>query len=149
MKYFLDTNIVLIYLRDKKTKEFIDENYRPFDTDNIPILSVVTLGEVESIATRNNWGPKRIDAVENFFKQCVIADINSKDVISKYGEIDAYSQGKLKHKLLNMSARNMDENDRWIASSTIVTNAKLITTDRDFSHLDKSYLDLVLIEMVK
>jgi len=149
MKYLLDTNIVLIYLRDKKTKAYIDENYAPFSTSNIPILSVVTLGEIESIAIRNDWGQKRINAVEQFFQQCIITDINAKDVISKYGEIDAYSQGKLKHKTLGLTARNMGKNDLWIAASAIVTKATLITTDKDFAHLNESYLELALIEMMK
>ncbi len=149
MRYLLDTNIVLIYLRDKKTKEYIDHHYTPFDSLNIPILSVVTLGEIKSLGIRNNWGEKRIAAVDNFFQQCVITDINSKDVISKYGEIDAYSQGKLNSKPLGTTARNMGKNDLWIAASAVVTNSKLLTTDKDFSHLNKSYLDLVLIELIK
>ena len=149
MKYILDTNIVLIYLRDKKTKEFNDERYSPFDISNIPIISVVTLGEIESLGIRNNWGLKRITAIESFFHQCVITDINSKDVIAKYGEIDAYSQGKLPSKPLGMTSRNMGKNDLWIAASAVVTNSKLLTTDKDFSHLNESYLDLILIEMKK
>ena len=149
MKYVLDTSIILVYLRDLKTRVFIDDHYFPFDTTNIPILSVVSLGEIESIAIRNNWGNKRINAVERFYQKCVITDINSKDVIEKYGEIDAYSQGKLKSKPLELTSRNMGKNDLWIASTAVVTNAKLMTTDKDFSHLDKSFLDLILVDLVR
>ena len=149
MKYILDTNIVLIYLRDEKTKSFIDQKFSPFKQGNIPIISVVTLGEIESLALRNNWGSKRISNVEKFLNKCVVADINSKDVVKMYGQIDAYSQGKLTNKPLDDSSRNMGKNDLWIAATASVTNSKLITTDLDFSHLDKSYLDLEIIKLLK
>lgn len=149
MKYLLDTNIVLIYLRGNRTKEFIEREFAPFDTTNIPIVSVVSLGEIESINLRNNWGQKRITAVERFFEKCLVTDINSKDVIRRYGEIDAYSQGKLKSNPLNDSSRNMGKNDLWIAATASIINATLLTTDKDFAHLDSSYLDLNLIELIK
>ncbi len=146
--YILDTSVVLIYLRDKKTKIKIDEKYDPFNTVNIPILSVVTLGEIESLAIRNNWGEKRMKAVQVFFSKCLVTDINSKDVIKKYGEIDAFSQGKLEGKPLGMTARNMGKNDLWIAATASVTNSKLLTTDKDFYHLHESFLDLSIIVLI-
>lgn len=66
-----------------------------------------------------------------------------------YGQIDAYSQGKLENQPLKKSSRNMGKNDLWIAAIASLTNSTLITTDRDFSHLDKSFLDLALIRLVK
>ncbi len=59
----------------------------------------------------------------------MITDINSKDVIAMYGEIDAYSQDKLKFNPLGNTARNMGKNDLWIAATAVVTNSKLLTTD--------------------
>ena len=149
MKYLLDTNIILIYLRDKRTKNFIEREFAPFDVSNIPIVSVVSLGEIESIALRNNWGQKRFAALERFFEKCLITDINSEDVIRRYGEIDAYSQDKLKDKPLNNSSRNMGKNDLWIAATASIVNARLLTTDKDFTHLDTSYLDLSLVTLMR
>ena len=65
----------------------------------------------------------------------------------KYGEIDAFSQGKLTNKKLKMSSRNMGKNDLWIAATASILNAKLITTDKDFDHLDKEYFDLIRVEV--
>ncbi len=149
MKYVLDTNIVLIYLKNNTTKDHIEQVFSPFKSSNIPIVSVVTLGEIESIALRNNWGEKRIGAVLKFLDKCVIADINSKDIIKKYGEIDAFSQGKLKFNPLGNSSRNMGKSDLWIAALASLVDAQLLTTDKDFSHLDKTYLNLNLIELMK
>ena len=50
MKYLLDTNILIIYLRDQQTKTAIENNFHPFDLPNIPLVSVVSIGELESFA---------------------------------------------------------------------------------------------------
>jgi predicted nucleic acid-binding protein len=76
MKYLLDTNILLIYLRDQRTKSFIEENYQPFDLPNIPIIPVVNVGEIKSAALRNNWGMRRFKSLTTFLDELVIADIN-------------------------------------------------------------------------
>lgn len=65
-----------------------------------------------------------------------------REIISKYGEIDAYSQGKLKRKKSPFTSRNMGKNDLWIAATSSVYDLILITTDNDFDHLDKEYIKL-------
>ncbi|MGB1243372.1 MAG: PIN domain-containing protein [Chitinophagales bacterium] len=69
--------------------------------------------------------------------------------MSLYGEIDVYSQGKLKARRLprGLSARNMGKNDLWISSTASVTGATLLTTDKDFQHLDGIYLTLELLNI--
>ena len=149
MKFLLDTNIILVYLKDKSTRDRIDNLYDPLGSNNIPILSIVSLGELESIMLRNNWGKRKVQKLEELLNGFLIADINFKDVIKKYAEIDAFSQGKLKDNPLNLSARNMGKNDLWIAATAAVTDSKLLTTDKDFDHLNGKYLDLVQIQLIK
>lgn len=146
MNYIFDTNILLIYLRDEKRKQFIEKEYAPFAPENKPIISIVTVGEIESLLLRNKWGKRRITAVEKFLKKFLIIDIRHKRLIDLYGKIDAFSSGKLEGIPLNMSARNMGKNDLWIAATAALTNSKLITTDKDFSHLDKVFFDLELLD---
>lgn len=45
-----------------------------------------------------------------------------------------------------MTSRNMGKNDLWIAATASVTNATLITTDKDFYHLNNTYLKLTIIK---
>lgn len=73
--------------------------------------------------------------------------IESFDLIDRYAEIDAYSQGKLADKPLpgGMSSRNMGKNDIWIAATASVTKSVLVTTDTDFEHLNGVYLDYIFI----
>jgi tRNA(fMet)-specific endonuclease VapC len=149
MNYVLDTNILLIYLREERTKSFIEAEYDPMGKNNNPIISIVTVGEIRSIAKRNYWGPKKIRAVEGLMNKLIITDIKYEDVIEKYAEIDAYSQDKIKEKRLGLSARNMGKNDLWIAATTAITNSKLITSDSDFDHLNNQYFELVKIKIIK
>lgn len=149
MKYFLDTNILVIYLRDNQTKHFIDSQFKPFEIPNVPLISVVTVGEIQAFALKNNWGEKRMIKLNQFLQQVLIVDINSADIITKYAEIDAFSQGRLKGKALKGSARNMGKNDIWIAASAAIANATFLTTDNDFNHLKDDFLKLEIIELVK
>jgi tRNA(fMet)-specific endonuclease VapC len=145
MNYLLDTNIVLIYLRDEHTRGIIERDYDPFSPTNNPVISVVTVGEIKSIALRNQWGKRKKELLDDILHDLIIADIRSEDVIDMYAEIDAFSQGKIPGKPLNMTARNMGKNDLWIAATACVTQSRLLTTDKDFDHLADTYIEVIRI----
>lgn len=147
MNFLFDTSAIIIYLKSQFHKELIDKKFAPLSDTNTAILSVVTLGELKSMIIRNKWGSKRVENLEKFLNKFLITDINSKDVIDAYGEIDAFSQNKIDSKPLNMTARNMGKNDLWIAATAHVTDSTILTSDKDFQHLDKTYLSLALIEV--
>ena len=50
---------------------------------------------------------------------------------------------------LRTTARNMGKNDLWIAATTYVTGSKLITSDKDFDHLDGEYFEVLHFERQK
>ncbi len=149
MRFLFDTNAIIIYFKNREIKSNLDESYNPLGSENTAIISIVTLGEIESLALRNKWSEKRIKLMEDFLNKFVIADINSKDVIRKYAEIDTFSQGKLENKKLGMSSRNMGKNDLWIAAIASVTDSTLITSDKDFDHLKDKYLSIINIDVEK
>ncbi|MEL7118171.1 MAG: hypothetical protein AAFO07_01980 [Bacteroidota bacterium] len=73
--------------------------------------------------------------------------INFEEVIYRYAEIDAFSQGKIDQSNSKFSSRNMGKNDIWIAATASVFDLKLVTTDKDFNHLDGKYLELLYISL--
>lgn len=109
----------------------------------------MSLGEIRSIAKQHNWGKRKIVALENIISDFLIADINVETIIERYAEIDAYSQGKLDGKKTIFPSRNMGKNDLWIAATASVFDLELLTTDKDFEHLDKEYLKLNRIDLSK
>ena len=88
-------------------------------------------------------------SLRNTLAYHLIYPIRTRTIIDAYAKIDAYSQGKLASKPLplNMSARNMGKNDIWIAATAHVTQATLLTTDKDFNHLAGYFIDLQYIDM--
>lgn len=147
MKYIIDTNIILMYVRGNEQIFKLFKQLGLSNKDQTAIVSVVSVGEIESIAIRNRWGSKRLKILNNLLSSFYTARINAAPIIKKYAEIDAYSQNKLPNKPLNNSSRNMGKNDLWIAATAAVLKAKLITTDKDFSHLKDEYFDIELVEI--
>lgn len=147
MIYFFDTNIILLYLRESLIVEFIEEKFNPFDTLSESIVSVVTVAELKSIALQNNWGKPKLQKMEDFLSRCIIADIRTEDIINRYAEIDAFSQGRLDGRVSNFTARNMGKNDIWIAATASILDATLLTTDSDFDHLHEEFLKVAKVDL--
>jgi tRNA(fMet)-specific endonuclease VapC len=147
MIYLLDTNIIVAYLRNNLTAEIIDKTYSPLKKEFKPSISVVTLGELKSLALKNNWGNRRIENLEELLEEIIIVDINAEDILQKYAEIDAFSQGRLNSRVSNFTARNMGKNDLWIAATVSVLDAVLLTTDSDFDHLHEEFLSVAKIDL--
>lgn len=149
MNYLLDTNILVIYGRDSKLADQIEKEYQLFNGHHNLAISVISLGELSSLAKQFKYGEKRITRLNKLVEDVFKIDINISEIIEKYGEIDAYSQGKLEDRSLKMSSRNMGKNDLWIAATSAVYDLELITTDKDFDHLGDEYLKLKYIDISK
>lgn len=148
MIYLFDTSILLHFLRSSPLAQKIDQEHDPFNSDNTLLLSVVSEGEIRSISLQLSWGVKRIQKLESDLKEFGIIPVRSKDIISRYAEIDAYSQNKLAGQPLGSTPRNMGKNDLWIAATASVLGAKLLTTDSDFNHLEGKYVDLICVNPI-
>lgn len=142
MNYLFDTNVLLHFLRESPVSKKVEADYSPFHPANVLLLSVVSLGEIRSIALQNDWGKKRILKLENDLKDFAIIPVRARDIIERYAEIDAFSQGKLKGRPLGLSSRNMGKNDLWMAATAAVLHLTLLTTDPDFDHLNQVFLDV-------
>jgi predicted nucleic acid-binding protein len=146
MRYVLDTNIILFYLKDSKTKAFIKEIYNPFGSENEAVISAVTIGEIKSLAIRNGWGEKRVSLVEKIMQDIIVIDVKFNELFDAYAEIEAYCEGKLPSKPVKRSSRILGKNDLWIAATTYITGSKLMTSDKDFLPLDGEYFEVVMID---
>ena len=147
MIFIFDTNIVLLYLRDSLIVEFIETHFKPFDLSSKTVVSVVTVAELKSIALQNKWGKSKLQKLDSFLSRFLIADIKTDDIIRRYAEIDAFSQGRLENKKSIFTARNMGKNDIWIGATASVLEATLLTTDNDFNHLHKEFLTVARIDL--
>ncbi len=143
MAVLLDTNILLAISRDPSTEQAIRTLVNPAHEQEV--ISIVNVGELRSLAGQNGWGAKRMVDLETLLEKMVIISVDSDFLISRYVEIDVYSQGKNPKLMLpgpNKSARNMGKNDLWIAATASLFNLRLVTTDGDFEHLDPHFIRL-------
>lgn len=147
MRYVLDTNIVIAYLRKHPLAQLIDNTYNVLSSQNDTFVSVVTVGELRSLALQNNWGTQRLTLLNDYLNRFLVTDINVETVIQRYAIIDAYSQGRLAANSLFGSARNMSKNDLWISATASVLGATLLTMDRDFDHLHGQYVNVAYITL--
>ncbi len=105
------------------------------------------MGELHSIGLQNGWSARRLAQIELLRRDFIITDINVEEIVAKYAEIDAFSQGKLKGLPLGDSARNMGKNDLWIAATASCFSIDLLNTDNDFNHLSPSFLMVQKIDL--
>ena len=98
MDYLLDSNIILIYSRNDKIARNIETKYQIFSGDNRLGISIVSKGEIEASILKSGLGAVRIERIRALMGRLTEFGINFEEVISRYAEIDAYSQGKIKKK---------------------------------------------------
>jgi tRNA(fMet)-specific endonuclease VapC len=149
MEYLLDTNIVLTYARNTEVTKKLEAKLKLLSGNHRLIISIVSVGELKAFMKKNKWGNKKISQLERLVDKFMVADINVEEIIERYAEIDAFSQGKLENRKSKFTARNMGKNDLWIAATASYLDVELITTDKDFEHLNGEYLIVNQIDLTK
>ncbi len=148
MKAAIDTNILVHLLRNSPVVPRIRQAFKEHNIKDTILLSIVSIGEIQSIALQRNYGKKKHTRIKQLLQEFLVIPIKSLDLVEKYAEIDAYSQGTLANKPLpeGMSARNMGKNDIWIAATAAIANAILFSTDKGLTHLDGQFFPFVYID---
>lgn len=60
MSFLFDTSILLHYIRESQIFHIVENNFAPFRGGHDVFVSVVSIGEIKSIARQSNWGEKKI-----------------------------------------------------------------------------------------
>ncbi len=144
--YVLDTNILVGYIRGAPYAAYVDSHYGPTKSPNLATVSIASAGELYSFALRRNWGESKQKILLALLQSIPITPLRHQSIIQKYAEIDAYNHGQHPQNALPSSARSMSNNDVWIAATASVLNATLLTTDRDFDHLNGLFASVVYID---
>jgi len=147
MDYLLDSNIILIYSRNDKVARDIEAKYKIFSGDNRIGISIISRGEIEASILKAGLGEARQKRIKDLVNRLTEFGIHFEEVIKKYAEIDALSQGKLKSSKNRFTSRNMGKNDLWIAATASFFELTLVTTDKDFHHLRDGYLKVLYIPL--
>jgi tRNA(fMet)-specific endonuclease VapC len=146
--YFLDTSVLVVLVRWNDLGKLINERYELLERAERPLISIVSHGELRSMARRNGWGEKKLAGVEAALTSFVTVDINQKRVIESYVRIDKAAHEFPKGDL------NPGKNDLWIAASACAAEATLIATDTDFVRMGQGlfsveYVDPAIVKAPK
>lgn len=144
-RFVIDTNIVINVTRSLDFQAFLHDEFDFFNPANELILSLVSVAELRSLNGRSSLGERRMLRQLNFFKQISIL-APDKRMLVPYANIDNFSLGKLPNRPSSVSAIKMGKNDLWIAATAVVENAELITTDKDFIHLNGEFLTVHYVD---
>lgn len=128
----LDTNIPLAYVRGNVLYERIEARFSLRTTDPVPIISVVTEGELRALALQFGWGTSKLQDMDDLLGYFTIIPLPFEGIVDAYARIDDYSRRR---------GIPMGKNDAWIAATAHVTGARLLTTDKDFDHLHGVFLE--------
>ena len=150
MIYLLDTNILIYLIRENPIVKAELSNLGIFEPENTVSISIASYGEILSFALQNNWGERKKDNLENLIVNLRPIPIIKRELLDAYAEIDTYSKGKLMQQPLpiGLTARKMGKNDLWIAATTYLSQATLITNDNDFDHLDGVYFPVIKLPTI-
>ena len=127
----LDTGVLVHIIREDRTGIFIRDTYAPLLADPRPLISVVTEGEIRSLAYQWKWGREKREQMRFLLDYFDRAPIERDELLDAYAIIDAHSESV---------GRPMGKNDEWIAATAHVTGRRLLTTDRDFDPLHPAFL---------
>jgi tRNA(fMet)-specific endonuclease VapC len=146
-RYVLDTSTLLHYIRGKTQFENIESDLGLLKNDVIPILSSVTIGEIEAFVQRQNWGEPKLKRMKSLLDKMFIVDINAKDekLMQAYATLWNYSKNALPDNPFGKSI-GIGQNDVWIAATALAANAVLVSTDNDFNHLENSFLTIKIFK---
>ncbi len=129
--YVLDTSILVHAVRRGRVWDRIRARYNLLAVEPRPVMSVVSVGEMRSLAYQRGWGREKRDQLDFLLGYFRRMSIDTPAVIEQYALIDSHSQRR---------GRSLGKNDVWIAATTVDLGGHLLTCDTDFDDLDTRFL---------
>lgn len=149
-RYVIDTNILVGLARGQPWADNVMNSFGAFSPPAKSYISIVSVAEMESLAIQFGWGSTRVAALRKLLSTFPVQGIDLPGVVDVYATIDAAS--KHKHPTITYppgytTSRTMGKNDLWIAATATVLQAELITSDKDFDHLNGWFLPVHRVTM--
>lgn len=125
-------------VRDDATGKRLKRERQLLLTDTVPAYSVITEGEIRSLAYQFNWGQDKLETMRYYLEYFRRIPIDTPGTLEAYAVIDAYSKRQ---------GIDMGKNDIWIAASAYDTGFELLAKDRDFDHLSPLFISRTVVEL--
>lgn len=135
--FILDTNILVHFVRGDRVWQRIRKADSPLLAEPQPIISVITDGELRSLAYQFNWQSDKLSQMNFALGYFQRVSIDHPHSLEAYAVIDSFtlSQGQ-----------PMGKNDLWLAATAPAMGAKLVTTDKDFDVVSPIFIERILVD---
>jgi predicted nucleic acid-binding protein len=127
----LDTGVVVLLCRGGDMGQRLDARYGISSRREVPLLSVISVGELLAFARNASWGGRKEARLHEVLANLVIVDIQREPVLNAYADLSAH---------LKVAGRPIGQNDLWIAACARATGAVLLTLDTDFDVLHPDWI---------
>jgi predicted nucleic acid-binding protein len=119
----VDTNVVSFLLKNDTRAAL----YEPHLLNKTPVISFMTLAELDRWALERNWGKNRIQQMEEHLRNFVVYPFE-RALCRKWAEVSAEAKTK---------GLSIECADAWIAATALLHNIPLITHNRrHFENID-------------
>ena len=149
-RFLLDTNILLGFVREAAWAIKARADYGLGDSETMVFTSVICRGEILALAEKLGWGKDKRRRLDDILETIPTLDINQPAILDAYARIYAWTRGRPAVSPDGAEppqpARPMGQNDMWIAATTHVSNATLLSTDTDFEYLAGIWLAFTLVD---
>jgi len=127
----LDTGIVVLLCRGGEMGERLDARYAISARREVPLLSIISVGELLAFARNASWGGRKEARLHEILANLVIIGIDREPVLNAYADLSVH---------LKAAGRPIGQNDLWIAACARAAGAVLLTTDTDFDVLHPDWV---------
>ncbi len=141
-RFLLDTGVLLGFVRQARWAHAVHVNHDLGSTEAMSFTSVICQGELLALSEKLGGGAKRRSVLEEALGNFPTLGITPL-VLQSYALIDAWTHGRpvTGFPPPPTPAVSMKQNDIWIAASACVSQATLLSTDKDFEHLHDIWVD--------
>lgn len=148
-RFLLDTSMLLGFVRNAPWANRVRTEFNLGNKETMVFTSVVCLGELLALAEKRGWGEGRRDQLDQVLHGFPTLDINKQPILRAYALIDAWTHGNSVASPGQAPppkpAVPMTQNDLWIAATAHESQATLLSTDRDFEHLNDVWIKFVYV----
>ncbi len=143
-RYLLDTNILLHIVRGGSSSALIAEleaHFELFTGRNRVYVSYVTVAEIRVLGEKNHWGANKWAELNRLLANYPVIPLSGSNLLDAYVSVETYSH--------YLGREVGSKNDLWIAVTAFVYQLTLITTDKDFDHLNSQYFPVAYLDPVQ
>lgn len=112
-----DTDVVSFLFKNHP----LGYRYDPDLIGRVPLISFMTVAELERWALQYRWSPKRLHGLRLYLKRFVVVP-SSSDLCYQWAEVMVAAQA---------AGRRIESADAWIAATALLYKAPLLTHNRN------------------